>query len=207
MGTTEPLESFEPGEGMGRQRRRRLPVIDRQFQWKYAGMMALVVVALGGTMALLVYQGRAENTELLLLGDDSVLRGELERADRMFFGGLLLGILLMGSGLLILGIVVTHRISGPVHLLARHLGVLAEGGYPVVRPLRKKDEFREVFDSLQNAVEAMTTRDRERLRELDECLQHVRQHTGGGESLGEAVGYLQRERDGLASSLGRETSR
>src|SRR5690606_10858206 len=68
------------------------------------------------------------------------------------------------------GLIVTHRISGPLYIVARYLDVMAEGQYPDVRPLRKRDELQELFASFAEAVNSMRSRDVDNLRQLEEAL-------------------------------------
>jgi hypothetical protein len=51
-------------------------------------------------------------------------------------------------------VVVTHRICGPLHVMAGWLEDLAAGRAPQLRPLRKNDEFKEFYQTLCQAVES-----------------------------------------------------
>jgi len=48
----------------------------------------------------------------------------------------------------LLFIVVSHRISGPIQVMSRHLDEFKKGNVPVMRPLRKKDELRDFYEKL-----------------------------------------------------------
>ncbi len=48
---------------------------------------------------------------------------------------------------------ITHRISGPIFVMAKYLREVRSGQNPSVRPLRKKDELKEFFSELQETVE------------------------------------------------------
>ena len=50
-------------------------------------------------------------------------------------------------------IFITHRISGPIFVMARYLRDVREGKTPSGRPLRKRDELKEFFAELQETVE------------------------------------------------------
>ncbi|MCU0821095.1 MAG: hypothetical protein MUC95_01315 [Spirochaetes bacterium] len=50
-------------------------------------------------------------------------------------------------------IFITHRISGPIFVMARYLREVREGKVPTVRSLRKKDELKEFFGELQETVD------------------------------------------------------
>src|SRR5205823_2664209 len=44
------------------------------------------------------------------------------------------------AGLGVMGLLITHRVVGPVFVLQRHLATLRDGKYPITRPLRAGDE-------------------------------------------------------------------
>ena len=47
----------------------------------------------------------------------------------------------------------THRISGPIYVMSNQLRDLLEGKTPVMRPLRKGDEFQDFYALLKQVVE------------------------------------------------------
>ncbi len=53
-----------------------------------------------------------------------------------------------------IGILLTHRVFGPIVPIRRHLAALKEGNYKVVTQLRQQDELKDVADDL-NQVSAM----------------------------------------------------
>jgi nitrogen fixation/metabolism regulation signal transduction histidine kinase len=53
----------------------------------------------------------------------------------------------------VLFIRLSHRISGPIQVMSRHLDELRQGRLPVMRPLRKKDELQNFY---KNFKETMT---------------------------------------------------
>jgi nitrogen fixation/metabolism regulation signal transduction histidine kinase len=107
---------------------------------------------------------------------------------------LVVGILAMAIVLAIWGLIVTHRISGPLFIVARYLDVMADGQYPDVRPLRKRDELQAFFSSFEEAVSGMRNRDIELLRELDQALQDPKSE--------QALATLKQVRATLSESLG-----
>ena len=50
------------------------------------------------------------------------------------------------------GVILTHRVAGPLYVIKRGLDNYRAGGAVAFRPLRKKDEFQEVYDSLGLAL-------------------------------------------------------
>ncbi|HSC87669.1 MAG TPA: HAMP domain-containing protein [Polyangiaceae bacterium] len=96
-------------------------------------------------------------------------RGELE-AQRRYLNiqaeslrGFQRGLLWVLTGVLALlvvaigvaGIVVTHRVAGPIYKMKRHLGDVAAGDLSVPRGLRKGDELVEFFAAFCHMVESL----------------------------------------------------
>ena len=50
-------------------------------------------------------------------------------------------------------VITTHRICGPLYLLDRYFHQLADGRMPKLRPLRRKDEFKDLFRTFGRVVE------------------------------------------------------
>jgi hypothetical protein len=181
---------------LGRKRRRAVPIVDARFQWKYT----LIITALGAGVASIMggflYKAYGENTRLLDLEGNVALQQEMMRNDQIFLLYLIVFVLVMGVALAFFGLVVTHRISGPLHILQRYLSVLATGRYPDLRPLRKHDELHDFFVSFEEAVHGMRNRDVGYLKELDDLLGQAKK--AGNADL---VRGLERYRAALADSL------
>jgi len=48
---------------------------------------------------------------------------------------------------------ITHRISGPIYVISRHIQDIAEGKEPQYRELRDKDEFKEFYEKFWEMAE------------------------------------------------------
>lgn len=175
-----------------RRRRRVIPIIDARFQWKYTLLIVALGVGVSFVMGAFLYRTYLENTRLLEL--DERLHDQVAMGDQIFLLYMIMGVVLMAVVLGIWGLIVTHRISGPLYLVARYLDVLAEGQYPDVRPLRKRDELQEFFATFEEAVSAMRSRDTKNLRELEQALQ--------GQDANTLRKAVERVRGTLAQSLG-----
>lgn len=150
----------------GRIRRRVIPIVDSRFQLKYTALITGLGVGVTAVMGFFLYHQHRNNTRLLDL-DDS-LREQVIRGDQIFLLSLFVGVLIMAIVLVLWGLIVTHRISGPLYLVARYLDDIAAGQYPDVRPLRRHDELQEFFASFEEAVMALRRRDQEMLSKLGE---------------------------------------
>jgi hypothetical protein len=158
----------------GHRKRRFFAIVDKAFQWKYASLVAAMGMALVGGMGLLLYASHVENTSLLLLEQNPDLLVEVQAADRLFLLLLSVGIIVIGLVLLMVGLLVTHRMSGPLYLARRYLSLISQGGYPEMRDLRRSDEFKDFFDTLSRTVNHLRLRDTEHLREVEEILAILR---------------------------------
>jgi hypothetical protein len=171
----------------GRKKRRLLPIVDARFQWKYTAMMTVLGAGTAAIMGGLLYSAQRDTSRLLELAADRTLQEQVARGDQRLLMYLVLLVVLLAVMLAAWGLIVTHRISGPVYLAARDLNVLAQGGYPNLRPLRKHDELQHFFAALTGAVQALRSRDRERLRLVTAALDQARK---GGATADELRGAL-----------------
>ena len=64
-------------------------------------------------------------------------------------------------------IVMTHRLCGPIRVLETNLRELATGRFPKHRPLRKRDNFRDVYAVFWTVVDRFKTSGSDHLLELD----------------------------------------
>ena len=196
--------AFTPSE---RKRRRMLPIVDVRFQWKYTLLITALGVGLTSVMGSLLYKAHLDNTNLLDLSENRLLQEQVVRGDRIFLLYLLALVVMMGLGLAFWGLVVTHRISGPLYIVARYLGVLADGGYPDIRPLRRHDELRVFFSAFEDAVTAMRRRDVNTMNDLQQSMNRIEEMAGKDkdQALKEARGTIERYRNMLAEAVGRSS--
>ena len=75
----------------------------------------------------------------------------------LFFIMIFIGIVL-GISLYFYLIRLTHRISGPIYVLSRHVKDVIDGKDPDLRELRKNDEFKEFYNEFAIMVSKITER-------------------------------------------------
>ncbi len=195
VGSNEPAND----PGMERRRRRLVPIVDARFQWKYTLLIAALGVGVTAIMGGFLYRAHVTNTRVLELSEE--LRLQVARNDQLFLLYLVLLVVGMAFVLSIWGIIVTHRISGPLYLVARYLGILGGGQYPDMRPLRKRDELQEFFTTFEEAVNQLKARDQSHLQALEAALTAATaasDKTAAAQILTDAV---QKQRDALAKML------
>jgi nitrogen fixation/metabolism regulation signal transduction histidine kinase len=136
---------------------RRTYLVDRTFQLKYTFLMMVV----GGGLALLfgfwMYDAHVQTTQILDM--DAQLKQVAAAADKHLIYAFVGIAVLMVCALGLLGILMTHRVSGPIYVMSHYLAALAEGRYPQIRALRRRDELKAFFELFQRAVTVMKERE------------------------------------------------
>jgi len=143
---------------------RRTYLIDRGFQLKYTVLLALcgaLISTLFGTLAYLAELDvhRSLTEELMRFGgpaaDPTLVGGFFKESATTLFVLTVAVTLLMSFALALVGILITHRVAGPIHVMTSYVGVLAEGRYPQFRSLRRGDELKTFFDQFRAAIESL----------------------------------------------------
>jgi hypothetical protein len=168
---------------------RRHFLIDRGFQLKYAVLMAIAGLLVAGIFGLWLHQAHAQATSLLSPDDET--RALIERSDALLlvaFAGIAL---LLAAALGLLGVVITHRVAGPVFVMGHYLSVLAQGRFPRMRTLRRSDELRAFFRVFIEAVEAMKRREGQHVAVLEDALARMRPLLSRSPELQPAVAALE----------------
>ena len=178
--------SAAPGAKTDGHRRRYL--VDRGFQLKYAFLMALAGLLVAGVFGLWLHQAHAQATSLLAL--DPETRALVERSDRLLLAAFAAIGLLLAAALALLGVVITHRVAGPVWVMGHYLEVLAQGRFPRMRTLRRSDELKVFFSMFLDAVESMKVREAKHAAVLEDAVQRMRAVAARSPELASAIDAL-----------------
>jgi signal transduction histidine kinase len=109
-------------------------------------------------------------------------------------------LLVVGVGLA--GVVVTHKVAGPVYKMKRLLGELAKGHFRVVARLRKGDELQYFFDAFNEAAEQLSRRQEDEIAQIGAVITILGDAApGDAESVALAKEQLQALRDSMRISL------
>jgi nitrogen fixation/metabolism regulation signal transduction histidine kinase len=92
---------------------------------------------------------------------------DLATRQRTMLVTLCIGMLLLVVAIGFIGIVVTHKIAGPVFKMKRHLGDVAAGRLKVPGSLRKGDELVEFFETFNSMVKSLRARQEREIERLD----------------------------------------
>jgi nitrogen fixation/metabolism regulation signal transduction histidine kinase len=94
------------------------------------------------------------------------------------------------------GIVITHKVAGPVYKMKRQIRDLQRGNFKVPSPLRKGDELKSFFDAFNDMVESLRARQRDEIERIDATLESL-----GQEVSDEKLAPLRDLRSEMATSL------
>jgi hypothetical protein len=169
---------------------RRRYLVDRGFQLKYALVMAAAGLIVAGIFGVWLHQAHAQATALL--SPDPETRALVERSDRLLLGAFVVIALLLSAALGLLGVVITHRVAGPVFVMGHYLRVLADGRFPRMRTLRRSDELKLFFQTFLDSVEAMKLREAKHAAVLEDAVRRMRAAAGASPELIPATDALAR---------------
>jgi hypothetical protein len=153
-------------------RRRSIPIVNRAFQYKYAAIMVAIAAVVSLVLGYLLLQSYWEMNRImdLALSDpdikDKVDPSQALRVFQVSAGFLVLEVLVVG----VMGLIMTHRMCGPVFVIHRYLATMLDGKYPRPRPLRAGDEFGETYKLLTVFIESLRKRDEEEAGKLNEVI-------------------------------------
>jgi hypothetical protein len=169
---------------------RRHYLVDRGFQLKYALVMAGAGLVVALVFGLWLHQAHAQTTALL--APDPETRALVERSDRLLLGAFAAIAVLLAAALGLLGVVITHRVAGPVFVMGHYLRVLAEGRFPRMRTLRRSDELKDFFRTFIEAVDMMKLREARHTAVLEDAVRRMREAATATPDLAPAIDALSR---------------
>jgi len=171
-------------------RPRRQVLVDRGFQLKYALAMGGAGLLVAGIFGLWLHQAHAQALALL---PDTETRALLAGSDRTLM--VVLGVVaaLLAGALALLGVVITHRVAGPVFVMGHYLRVLSEGRFPRMRTLRRSDELKSFFQAFIDAVEAMKAREARHAALLEDAVARMEAVAARHPELAPAIAALDAE--------------
>lgn len=183
--------------------RRRNLFINPAFQWKYTSLVVAGVFVISAVMSFALYGMLYQQARIRYL-HLSPPAGMENTWSIVLFAAVFAAI--MAAGLGVWGVILTHRIGGPIHVMHGHLLTLARGRFPEIRPLRRKDEFKEFFEQFASTVEALKADREAELAALEQAIEQVKSAAESdtalsSRALADAAEQLERLREDLARSL------
>jgi methyl-accepting chemotaxis protein len=156
------------------------------FQLKYTAMVVGVTVIVASVLGSLAYGYSTGQTQMLSIqkleakggDDDERFITDLERyaheADRKVALGIIGGVLLLAVALGLTGIIVTHRLVGPVYRVKQLLHEVRDGHLRAEGRLRKHDELQDLFEAFQDMVTSLRSAQEREIAELESAIEKAR---------------------------------
>jgi hypothetical protein len=155
----------------GSRYQRRNHLINPAFQWKYTLTIGIGVFLVATIMALVLFGSLHQQAQARAVTPATSYAWQNATTVIIFAVALSA---LMVTGLGYWSLILTHRISGPLFVLQRLFNDLSKGIFPKRRPLRNKDEFKEIHDGFWTVVDSLRDRRRSELAILTEALNTAR---------------------------------
>ena len=156
---------------------RRIILINRTIQLKYFAIFAFVgggLATLFGFVILMVVHQSDVQQGFVAEGSSMMV------ASQGLFWWFVLAVVLISALLGLSGMLLTHRIAGPVFVMGRAMNTLAAGKYPTLRPLRKSDDLTELYGSLRALFDSLLKTERAEVATLEKALEMISASDGTG---------------------------
>jgi len=150
-------------------RRWRNLLLDTRYQAAFTLPMIIITAALFGGLGYVALAKAEAATTIGLdqieqggapyLADADATRAALVRRERVIRYGIVGSGIVLCTVLTLYGVVLSHRVAGPLYRLGVELAKLRDGKLAPVRPLRKKDALADLYDTYRGAAEALRRRE------------------------------------------------
>jgi len=140
--------------------RRTNYLVAKKFQLKFVGLILIFMFCVAFFTALTIYY-----QIWMLLGEklaNVYPQGRLVEILKQANWGLFLRILLISPLVIILGIVLSHRIAGPIYRIRDIMDRVAAGEYNLRIFLRKTDELKDMAESINKVVEVLENKSKDK---------------------------------------------
>lgn len=150
--------------------RRATYVINPSVQWRYALSIAAMVFLVATVLSSVLYGVLHHQARMRLINPMGYSAGA---GHAVLFFALAFAFITAG-GIGAWCIMMTHRMCGPMYVLEQHFKALADGRFPKMRDLRKKDEFKELYARFREAVDFMKSSREKELEAFNNMLESAK---------------------------------
>jgi hypothetical protein len=206
--TTENPVSIEGGTGGGSptsprpftgKRQLRNFLLDR-LQLRYTAVMvivsALLTAGLGYPIIHFAHVA-TETVKVSVMAEEPAIRDQVLNSFAASDRNALYALIGLGVGFCLLiavyGIIITHKVAGPLHKIASHFARMKQGKLGPIYNLRKGDQLRDFFESFRSMHEALRQRTIDEAAALGRAISLCEQ--GKSQEGVEALRALQRSKE------------
>jgi nitrogen fixation/metabolism regulation signal transduction histidine kinase len=184
----------------GYKRSLRNYLLNSSYQLRFTGVIVVISAILTGGLGYLVLHNAHEASRVVQVRamdptDELAqqLVAQFAHGDRMLMITLIAFGFILSVVLAAYGIVLTHKVAGPLFKIALHLDKIRDGKLGVVYNLRKGDQLVDFFDHFKGAHDALRARAEEDIALYDKAIAAV----GAGPVAEELKAAKQRKQDSL----------
>jgi nitrogen fixation/metabolism regulation signal transduction histidine kinase len=118
---------------------------------------------------------RLEQQRKLEIDARALMRRSMQLAEQkeLISLGLIVVLSLLVLGIGLAGIVVTHKVAGPIFKMKRLLSHVGDGHLRIRERLRKGDELHHFFSTFERMVDSLRQRQQEEINKLDEAIRSL----------------------------------
>lgn len=132
---------------------RKQYIVSPRFQYRYIGIILALMFATAALCSYVVYYN-----SLVLLGEklaNVYPQGRLVAILKTVNLRVLVSVILVSPVVVFLGVILSHRIAGPINRMERFLGAVGSGDLTQKITLRPKDELIPLADGINNLVDGL----------------------------------------------------
>ena len=160
----------------GYKRSLRNYLLNSQYQLRFTAVIVLLAAILTGGLGYFVMSKAHEASRLVsvqAMDPDNQLAQELARqfaaSDRILMAILIVFGFVLSIVMAVYGIMLTHKVAGPLYKITNHLDKMRDGKLGIVYNLRKGDQLVDFFEHFKGAHDALRTRTEEDIALLDKA--------------------------------------
>jgi hypothetical protein len=168
--------TVEPTTTTRHKRKFRNYLLDVRLQLRYTMTIVLVAVLVTAGLGYKMYEASRDLSKVILMtglvdpSSASELQQQFSNSDRWVLWGILgFGVVLVIS-ITAVGILITHRVAGPLFKVASHVNRVRENRLAAIpQSLRKGDELQEFYAAFREMHQALREREQSDIRLLAEA--------------------------------------
>jgi hypothetical protein len=160
----------------GYKRSLRNYLLNSRYQLRFTAVIVLLAAVLTGGLGYFVMSKAREASRLVsvrAMDPTDELAQELARQfannDRILMGILIGFGFVLSIVMAVYGIMLTHKVAGPLYKITNHLDKIRDGKLGIVYNLRKGDQLVDFFEHFKGAHDALRTRTEEDIALLDKA--------------------------------------
>jgi methyl-accepting chemotaxis protein len=141
--------------------RRRVFIIDREYQWRYLSTWLIMTIAYVLIILVVMYVGLRLNQQAFQQSEARVLE---QLSGMLKWNALFIILLTIFLGLITL--MLSHRVAGPAYRLTKSIKRVISGDFDFTVTLRKRDYLQDVAAGMNDLIDHLRARE-EKLKGLD----------------------------------------